>query len=196
MPYELTRTVTAERAKLVRVESYDVALDLTGGGELFWSTSVIRFSCGRPGVASHAELRADTVHEVILNGRRLDPEQVCADGRVALAGLRESNELRVTASFRYSSDGSALHRSVDPADGKVYLYTNLFAESGRVFACFDQTDLKGEFTIRVTAPAHWTVLSNQPAPEATPLAGASNRAVWHFPPTPRIAPLLGRCYRR
>jgi aminopeptidase N len=183
---EITRTTTAERAKLVRVESYDVALDLTRGGELFGSTSVIRFSCAQPGAGSHANVQADKVHEIILNGRRLDPAQVCADGRIALADLGESNELRVTADFRYTGDGSALHRSVDPADGKVYLYTNLCpAESGRVFASFDQTDLKAAFTIRVTAPAHWTVLSNQPAPDAEPLD--RGRAVWHFPPTPRVA---------
>src|ERR1700730_3729037 len=96
MLHEITRTTTAERAKLVRVESYDVALDLTRGDELFGSISVIRFSCAQPGAASHADLRADKVHEIILNGRRLDPEQVCADGRIALADLEESNELRVT----------------------------------------------------------------------------------------------------
>jgi aminopeptidase N len=123
MLHEMTRTATAGRAKLVRVESYDVALDLTRGDELFGSTSVIRFSCLRPGADSHAELQADTVHEIILNGRQLDPEQVCADGRIALADLGESNELRVMADFRCTGDGSALHRSVDPADGKVYLCT-------------------------------------------------------------------------
>jgi aminopeptidase N len=186
MLHEMTRTTSAERARLVRVESCDVALDLTGGDELFGSASVIRFSCARPGAGSHADLRADKVHEIILNGRRLDPEQVCADGRIALADLGESNELRVTADFRYTADGSALHRSVDPADGKVYLFTNLGQAVGRVFACFDQADLKAEFTVRVTAPAPWTVLSNQPAPDAEPLD--RGRAVWHFPPTPRIAP--------
>jgi aminopeptidase N len=185
VPHEITRTTTAERAKLVRVESYAVALDLTRGDEHFGSTSVIRFSCARPGADSHADLRADKVYEIILNGRLLDTEQVCADGRIALADLQESNELRVVADFRYTADGSALHRSVDPADGKVYLYTNL-AQAGRVFACFDQADLKAEFAVHVTAPAHWTVLSNQPAPDAESLD--DGRAVWHFPTTPRIAP--------
>jgi aminopeptidase N len=185
MPHEMTRTTAAERAELVRVGPCDVALDLTRGDEQFRSTSVIRFSCARPGAASYADLRADRVHEIILNGRRLDPEQVCADGRIALAGLEESNELRVTADFRYTGDGSALHRSVDPADGKIYLYTNL-AQAGRVFACFEQADLKAEFTVRVTAPAPWTVMSNQPGAGATQLDGG--RAVWNFPATPRISP--------
>jgi aminopeptidase N len=185
MQHEITRTTSAGRAKLVRVESYAVALDLTRGDEHFGATSVIRFSGLRPGASCYADLRADKVREIILNGRRLDPAQVCADGRIALADVRESNELQVTADVRYTGDGSALHRSIDPADGKVYLYTNL-GQPGRVYACFDQADLKAEFTVRVTAPASWTVLSNQPAPEATALDGG--RAVWNFPPTPRIAP--------
>lgn len=103
VPHEITRTTTAERAKLVRVESYAVALDLTRGDEHFGSTSVIRFSCARPGADSHADLRADKVYEIILNGRLLDTEQVCADGRIALADLQESNELRVVADFRYTA---------------------------------------------------------------------------------------------
>jgi aminopeptidase N len=178
MPPEMTRTSAAERATIVRVESYEIALDLARGEELFGSTSVIRFSCLRAGAGTHAELQADKVHEITLNGRRLDPEQVCAQGRITLPDLGEFNELRVMADLSY---GSALHRSVDPADGKVYLYT-----TGPVFACFDQTDLKAEFTVRVTAPARWTVLSNQPAPDADALDGG--RAVWQFPPTPRISP--------
>ena len=34
---EITRAETSERARLLRVESYDVALDLTRGGEVFGS---------------------------------------------------------------------------------------------------------------------------------------------------------------
>src|ERR1700735_751915 len=101
MLHEITRTTSAERAKLVRVESYAVALDLTTGDEHFGATSVIRFSGLLPGASCYADLRADRVREIILNGRRLDPARVCADGRIALADLRESNELQVMADVRY-----------------------------------------------------------------------------------------------
>ena len=164
-PAEITRAETAERARLLSVDSYDVSLDLTGGGEVFCSTSVVRFGCAEPGASSYADLIAENVHQITLNGSALDPAAVHSGGRITLPGLAARNELRVVADCRYSSTGAGLHRTVDSADGKVYLYTNFEpADARRVFANFEQPDLKAEFAFHVTAPAHWTVLSNQPAP--------------------------------
>ena len=104
------------------------------------------------------------MHEITLNGTAIDPAGAFADGRIALAGLADRNELRVVADCRYSSDGTGLHRAVDSADGKVYTYTKFEpAYARRVFANFEQPDLKAAFTFHVTVPGHWTVLSNQPA---------------------------------
>jgi aminopeptidase N len=191
-PAEITRAETAERARLLSVDSYDVSLDLTGGGEVFASTSVVRFGCAEPGASSYADLIAADVRQVTLNGSALDPAAVYGGGRITLPGLAARNELRVVADCRYSSTGAGLHRTVDSADGKVYLYTNFEpADARRVFANFEQPDLKAKFAFHVTAPAHWTVLSNQPAPEPAPVTPAAPdgepAAVWHFPPTPRIS---------
>ena len=96
----------------------------------------------------------------------------------------------MVADCRYSGDGTGLHRAVDPADGKVYTYTKFEpAYARRVYANFEQPDLKASFTFHVTAPAHWTVLSNQPAPEPVPAERAGS-SVWHFPPTPLISTYL------
>jgi aminopeptidase N len=191
-PAEITQAETAERARLLTVDSYDVFLDLTRGAEVFGSTSVIRFGCAEPGAPAYADLIAENVREITLNGAALDPAGACSGGRIALPGLAARNELRVAADCRYSSTGAGLHRAVDSADGKVYLYTNFEpADARRVFANFEQPDLKAEFAFHVTAPAHWTVLSNQPAPEPEPVTQAGEdgepAAVWHFPPTPRIS---------
>src|SRR5215470_5923623 len=191
-PAEIARAETAERARLLSVDSYDVSLDLARGGEMFGSTSVIRFGCAEPGASSHADLIAENVREITLNGAALDPATACSGGRIALPHLAARNELRVVADCRYSSTGAGLHRAVDSADGKVYLYTNFEpADARRVFANFEQPDLKAQFAFHVTAPAHWTVLSNQPAPGPEPVTSAGPdgepAAVWHFPPTPRIS---------
>ena len=188
---EITRAETQQRARLLHVRSYDVALDLTrgpstgGGPEVFGSVSVIRFDCAEPGASSFADLIAETVHEITLNGVPADPAAAWSDGRIALTGLAASNELRVVADCRYTGSGVGMHRGVDSADGKEYLYAKFEPAYARtVYACFEQPDLKAAFSFHVTAPAHWTVLSNQPAPEPEPAAGG--RAVWHFPPTPRV----------
>jgi aminopeptidase N len=182
---EITRAETSERARLLYVHSYDVALHLTRGDTVFGSVSVIRFDCREPGAASHADLVAEAVHEVTLNGTALDPARVWADGRIALAGLAAENELRVVADCAYTNSGTGMHRGVDSADGKVYLYAKFEPAYARsVYANFEQPDLKAAFTFHVTAPAHWTVLSNQPAPEPEP--AGQDLATWHFSPTPRI----------
>ncbi len=191
---EITRTETAERSRLLQVDEYDVALDLTRGGEVFGSVSVIRFRCAEPGASTYVDLIAAGVREIVLNGVPVDVGAY-ADGRIALAGLAESNELRVVADCAYQGDGAGMHRAVDSADSRVYTYTNFEpAEARKVFANFEQPDLKAAFTFHVTAPAHWTVLSNQPAPEPEPAGrggeGGAEIAVWHFPATPRISTYL------
>jgi aminopeptidase N len=186
---DITREETATRAGLLRVRSYDVQLDLTGGDQTFRSVSVIRFDCTEAGAGSYVDLIADAVHEITLNGAAIDPAASWADGRIALTGLAARNELRVVAECRYGTAGFGLQRSVDSADDRVYTFTQFeAAHARRVFANFEQPDLKAEFTFHVTVPAHWTVLSNQPAPEPEPAADGA--AVWHFPPTPRISTYL------
>lgn len=160
---EITRAETSHRADLLTVSSYTVDLDLTCGDKVFRSTSEISFECAEPGARSYADLVAETVREITLNGEALDPDQVCAEGRILLPALAEQNELRVVADCAYTADSKGMHRAVDSADGKIYCYTNCEpADARRVFANFEQPDLKASFTFRVTAPAHWTVLSNQP----------------------------------
>lgn len=196
MPAEnLTRAEAADRAAVVHVRSYDVTLDLTTGPETFASTTVVRFTA-TPGAATFIDLIAPTVHAVELNGRSLDVADVVADARIALPDLAEENELRVVADCAYMTTGEGLHRFVDPVDGEVYLYSQFeVADSRRVYAVFEQPDLKAEFRFTVTAPAHWTVISNSPTPEPVPVPDGVNRnggadagaATWAFDPTPRLS---------
>ncbi|MCB7136359.1 aminopeptidase N [Cellulosimicrobium marinum] len=198
MPGEnLTRAEAIERAGIVDVQSYDVDLDLTTGATTFASTTVVRFTA-TPGASSFIDLVAPSVREVVLNGRALDPAEVFADSRVALPGLAAENELRVVADCGYTNTGEGLHRFVDPVDGEVYLYTQFeVPDSRRVFAVFEQPDLKATFAFTVTAPSAWQVVSNQPTPRPTSLgavadptgtgAGDVEVSRWAFEPTPRIS---------
>ncbi|HSZ42670.1 MAG TPA: M1 family aminopeptidase, partial [Trebonia sp.] len=187
---EITRDETSERAGLLRVDSYHVELDLTGGPEAFRSASVIRFGCARPGAATYADLIAETVHEITLNGTAIDPATAYADGRIALPALAARNELRVVADCAYTDSGG-MQRTEDLTDGRVYLYTHFEpADARRVFANFEQPDLKAEFTFHVTVPERWTVLSSQPAPEPERVEGRPGVALWRFPATPRISTYL------
>jgi aminopeptidase N len=116
---EITRAETGERAQLLHVRSYDVDLDFTRGPQTFGSVSVIRFDCHEPGSTSHADLIATGILEITLNGVSLDPQTVCADGRIMLPALAARNELRVAADCAYTTSGTDMHRA-DSADGSSW----------------------------------------------------------------------------
>lgn len=181
----LTRSEAQQRASLIQVHDYDIALDLTRGAETFLSTTTVRF-CATEGAATFLDAITRTVHSVTLNGVELDPADVADGVRIRLDSLAQDNELRVVADAMYTNTGEGLHRFVDPVDGEVYLYSQFeVPDSRRVFAVFEQPDLKAAFRFTVTAPATWQVISNQPTPE--PVPAGEGAATWSFEPTPRIS---------
>ena len=182
----LTRLEAAERSTTVRTQTYDVVLDLTRGETVFGSSTTVRFSA-TPGSSTFIDLIASTVHSISLNGHALDPAEVYADSRITLTELAADNELVVVADCAYMHTGEGLHRFTDPADGETYLYSQFeVPDSRRVFAVFEQPDLKASFAFTVTAPSSWTVLSNAPTPEPTPAEasdGSSDAHTFAFAPT-------------
>ena len=185
MPGEnLTRSEAQQRRAIVDTTSYEVHLDLTTGPEVFRSRSVVRFAATE-GEATFIDLIAREVHEITLNGQSIDTS-VFADSRIALNGLAAENELIVEADCLYTNTGEGLHRFVDPVDGEVYLYSQFeVPDSRRVFAVFEQPDLKATFQFTVTAPSAWKVVSNSPTPDPSP--AGDGVATWTFTPTPRIS---------
>ncbi|MFE1341796.1 aminopeptidase N [Streptomyces sp. NPDC058733] len=156
----LTRDEAQTRAQLLDVHRYTIDLDLTTGDETFDSRTLIRFTA-RTDADTFVELKPAELRTVTLDGHPLDPESL--DGnRLPLKNLTAGeHELRVDAAMRYSRTGEGMHRFTDPSDGETYVYTQLFMEDvQRVFAAFDQPDLKAVFDLTVTAPEGWTVLAN------------------------------------
>ncbi|MDR7189822.1 aminopeptidase N [Microbacterium sp. BE35] len=186
MPGEnLTRIEAQERRAIVDTQSYEIALELTKGAEVFGSRTVVRFTA-TPGASTFIDLIAREVREITLNGRSIDPATAFADSRIALDDLAADNELVIDADCLYTNTGEGLHRFVDPVDGEVYLYSQFeVPDSRRVFAVFEQPDLKATFAFTVTAPEPWKVVSNSPTPE--PKKHGDGTATWRFEPTPRIS---------
>ncbi|MER8042966.1 aminopeptidase N [Streptomyces sp. NPDC094032] len=189
MPGEnLSRDEAHERAELLSVDGYEVSLDLRSAvGEstedvrTFRSVTTLRFRRTGAGDATFVDLIAPSVNAVTLNGRALDPAVVFDGTRIALDGLADENELVVDAQCAYSRSGEGMHRFVDPEDGEVYLYTQYEpADARRVFATFEQPDLKAPFRFEVSAPEGWTVWSNG--------AGRQDAdGVWRFAETASIS---------
>ncbi|HVK45736.1 MAG TPA: aminopeptidase N [Micropruina sp.] len=182
-PANLTRDEARARATLLQTTGYLVTVDLTGSTTTFTSTSTISFTATAAG-ATFVDLIADSIIAATLNDVALDTSAYNGE-RLQFEVGEGPQVLAVTAVCRFSNTGEGLHRFVDPVDDRTYCYTQLeVADARRVYACFEQPDLKASFTFSVIAPAHWTVLSN--SPEVTPIvAGELGR--WTFAPTPPIS---------
>jgi aminopeptidase N len=187
----LTLAEATARAALIEVRSYDVSVDLTDGGGkpgvgTFLSRTEARFTATEPGAETFIDLIADGVRWATLNGEPLDVSGYDREKGLAVPGLGAENLLVVEADCRYMNTGEGLHRFADPVDGEVYLYTQFeTADAKRMYACFDQPDLKADFTFHVTAPQHWEVVSNSAVASEEPAAGGAKTL--HFETTPRVS---------
>ncbi|RSS74413.1 aminopeptidase N [Streptomyces sp. WAC06128] len=182
----LTRDEAQTRASLLDVHHYAIDLDLTRGDETFDSRTVIRFTvrAETADTDTFVEVKPAELRTVTLDGHPLDPAAL-DENRLALKNLTPGeHELRVDAAMRYSRTGEGMHRFTDPADGETYVYTQLFLDDvQRVFAAFDQPDLKAVFDLTVTAPEGWTVLANG-------ITEHTGDGHWKAATTPRISTYL------
>ncbi|MGB3954333.1 MAG: aminopeptidase N [Brooklawnia sp.] len=192
-PVNITRAEAQQRSQMIQTHAYRVSVDLTGRGlddeplddptSNFISTSTVNFDSGAG--RSWLDLIADELLDAWLDGVQLDP--AAHDGtRLALDLTEGDHQLTVTALCRYSRTGEGLHRFVDPADDRVYLYTQFeTADARRMYGCFEQPDLKGTFQLTVNAPEHWKVYSNSAQPTPQPIGDGFAR--WEFMATPPIS---------
>ncbi len=163
----LRRDEAALRAADITWHFAEVQLDLSNATDQeatsFPSVTTLNFS------SASGETFLDFIHEsiqeVLVNGNPVDLEESVLDSRIYLSGLLTdaANTVRVTGRAIYSRSGEGLHRFVDPQDGETYLYTQFEpSEARRVFACFEQPDLKTSYRFSLTGPSAWHLASNQP----------------------------------
>ena len=184
----LTRAEAHERAELISVERYDVAVDLRAmfEGAAWASTSTISFTCRTP--ASTFVDCVATVSSVTLNGHPLDPAST-KRGRIPLPDLAADNVLVVSSVQHDTHSGDAILRTVDPNDKLVYVWSTFEPDMARfAWACFDQPDLKARHGFVVDAQESWTVLSNSAPDAVTDLADGGRR--WTFADTPPLSPYV------
>ena len=182
----ITRAEAQHRSALISTHGYEVDLDLTTPDDTFRTRTSVRFTCHTPGEATWIDLIAPRVHSVELNGTALDVAAVVEGARIHLQDLAEENHVVIVADGAYMNTGEGLHRFIDPVDNETYLYTQFeSADARRMYACFEQPDLKATFQLSVTAPDHWKVISNAPTPIPSPVR--EGVAHWAFEPTARMS---------
>ncbi|MEK0156751.1 aminopeptidase N [Arthrobacter oryzae] len=188
----LQREEAANRSALITTHSYDVSLDVRQAQDPevtgYTSRSVINFSAREAGGSTFLDFIGSDVHSVFLNGKGLPVADVVDGSRIRLDNLQAENQVTVTGTALYSTSGEGMHRFFDPADGQCYLYTQYEpADARRVFANFEQPDLKAEFTFHVMAPSDWQVASNGAEAGRTQLTSDPATSRWDFAPTRRMS---------
>jgi len=191
----LTRDDAAKRADtVIEVDTYQIVLDLTDGkGQpspiTFRSTTTVTFKA-KPGEQTFIDMApgpSGRVHTATLNGVTLDVSAYNGSQGITLTDLADNNSVEVEADCTYSHDGEGLYRFEDPSEGEVYLYSQFEpAAAKRMFACFDQPDLKARFDLTVVAPEHWHVISNTSAD----VRNTAHTKVHKFAATSRISTYL------
>ncbi|WP_309650425.1 aminopeptidase N [Nocardioides sp.] len=162
----LQHTEAQERRSLLTVTSYDVRLDLASDDATFGSVTTVRFTS--EGGPTFLDLKPVSVSSITLDGRPVDRD-LLDRGRLPIDTTPGEHELVVDATMRFRNDGEGLHRSVDPADGRHYVYGMSFMDAApSIFACFDQPDLKAPYTFHVRAPEDWVVIGNGAASNPEP----------------------------
>ncbi len=187
VPTSLTKHEATERADLIGVERYDIAVDLRGlyDGPVWRATSTIAFTCTTPGAASFVDCVAD-ISEATLNGVALDLA-TAEGGRLPLPDLAAHNVLVVRSTQSETAHGAGIMRAVDSSDKLIYVWTSFECDDARrAWACFDQPDLKAPHAFTVTAPESWTVLSNSAA-DGTAASADGDGRTWTFPDTPPLS---------
>jgi aminopeptidase N len=180
----LTRAEAAERSELIAVDSYDVVLDLTSDEKTFLAKTTVKFTAKRPGT-TFIDVVAASLTSATLNGASLDVSGFDGES-LHLSPSLGANTLVVDAVANYMNTGEGLHRFVDPADGEVYLYSQFqTADARRMYACFDQPNLKATFTLTVVVPDHWEVISNNPVASKESVRDGISR--WIFTTTPILS---------
>lgn len=183
--HRLTADYAQHRSDRLSEVEYELELDLDRGPRAFTGVAVIRFRLRDADAPISVDFADGSLDGVNINGEDLDADYngifLTLPARALKAGV---NVVRIDYGHPYSRSGQGLHRFVDPEDSRVYLHTHFEPyDANRLFPCFDQPDLKAFYTLRVTAPAAWQVISAT-APESIEEAGRQRR--WSFP---RVGPI-------
>ncbi len=182
----LTKAEAEARAKTINQVDYSLDFDFSQPGDKYTGRVVIQFQV----IASGRDLRIDfadgEVSRMALNGKSLsvnyNKRVISIPGKVLKQGLQR---LEIDFAVEYSRNGRGLAKFVDPVDKNVYLYSDFEPyDANRAFPCFDQPDLKATYSVKVTAPKKWEVITSV---RESSVRDQGEVKVWDFPRSARYS---------
>ena len=173
-PTNLRHEEVSWRSAVCRVPSSHVAVDVTGATvrhkAAFGVRCLMRLDIRQRAEGLWVDFVGQAVDSLSVDGQ---PVPVAWDGaRIDLPVLDPGEHtVEIAARGLYSNSGQGLHRFHDPVDGATYLYTHFEpSDARRAWPVMEQPDIKTRFSLEVTHPRGWAVMSN-----TRPQADASSR---------------------
>jgi aminopeptidase N len=171
----LSQTDAADRAERVRQALYDIRLDLAAADATYRGDVTVRFDVNGDGLL-FLDFRGRTIELLEINGAAVSPDWNGYRLTLPASVVTDHMVVHVMYVNDYDTTGDGFHRFVDPEDGAEYVYTNFEPyEAHRLFPCFDQPDIKGRYSVEVTAPAQWEVVTNSPSAGVEPTSDGRRR---------------------
>lgn len=180
----ITYSEAARRSQLISQTPIVYTLRLSLEETSFSGSVLIAFDLKNPSSELWVDYSGSSISHLNVNGK--DQLITRNQSKLILPKLPQGKvELRASFSSFYSSNGTGLHKFIDPCDNCVYIYSYMCPfYANKVFPCFDQPDLKGTFKISIEAPSHFAVISNEFLESRENLP---NYSVHHFKPTKPIS---------
>jgi aminopeptidase N len=175
-PHGIPRELAAQRASDLSELRYGLSFTLEPHGASSGGREELRFELKRAAPLL-LDFREGSVTNLIVNGHPISVEAENGHIKLPAVALRGGhNDLTLDFSAPVALAGKAITRYEDKDDGSEYIYT-LFVpmDASMAFPCFDQPDLKGRFTLQVTAPMNWTVISNTNEQRKENISGGTTR---------------------
>jgi aminopeptidase N len=197
----VSRELARHRAANISDLRYSLSLELVPGATRIKGREEIRLKL------------KNAAGPVILDFRDLDEQGRIVEGAVsnvtvngsAVSDLRQTgghivlparpfNSGENTIAMDFETGVAPANRPIiryqDRDDGSEYIYT-LFVpmDASLAFPCFDQPDLKARFTLDITAPDNWMIISNSPGSDEVVRVNRS-ALLRHFEETAPISTYL------
>jgi aminopeptidase N len=178
-PQGIPREVAASRANEVSAVRYGLSFTLEPHRAISAGHEELRFRL-KHAAALLLDFRGDSVTNLNVNEHPLPVKSENGHIELPAMGLRSGdNVVGLDFTAPIAPAGKAITRYEDKDDGSEFIYT-LFVpmDASMAFPCFDQPDLKGRFTLQLTAPTGWTVISNTNVQRNQSISGGATRHIF------------------
>lgn len=179
----LTQSESTLRSATLSNISYSLTVTLLPSS--FTCTCSISFTSSTP--STWLDLNKAVINSITLNSS--DYIASYHQSRLHLDSLIQGpNTITISYSREYSRDGYGLHCYQEPSSNEIYIFSHFEPfHAHKMFPCFDQPDLKATYTLQVTAPSHYKVLSND---LPTSITENSDQKTHNFPTSLKFSTYL------